>query len=194
MMSEVDAEGRKGRPILRICIISAVVLIVLISTTVFFYNFNGKSLDFSDSEILVIPTGSMDGEPQDYHISTIPVDSIIMVHHLSQEQKENLEIGDVITFHQDGIYKVHRIVQVNDDGTLVTKGDANQFPDPAIQLSDVTGKVVGVAPNVGKVVSFLRDITFGSPILLFIGIALLILLVYSIIELVRIVRDKDEKE
>ncbi len=192
-MSDGTTEVAKGRRLpLRTFVIVAVVVIGLVTTTLFFYHFNGDSLDFSNREILTVPTNSMEGEPQDYPISTIPEDSIIMVHDLSEEQKNSLTEGDVITFHQDGIYKVHRIISIPGDGTLVTKGDANQSNDAPIKISDVNGKVVGVAPNVGKAVSFVRDASVGSPLLIIIGIVLLIIMIYSVIEIIGIIRNKDQ--
>ena len=189
-MSEDD--GKNHFP-LKIVILAAVILIALASIAIFFYNFNGQSLDFSDSKILVVPTDSMDGESQPYDISTIPKDSIIMVHSLSEDQKKDLIEGDVITFRQGGIEKVHRIIEIETDGTPVTKGDANQSPDPAIAPEDIDGKVVGVAPTVGKIVSSVRDFTSDSPVLIIIGVALIIIMIYSIVEIIKIVRNKDEE-
>ena len=192
-MTDEPAEDKKRRcPRISTCIVAVIVLASLVTTTVFFFHLNGDSMDFSDTELLVIPTGSMDGEPQDQAIRTIPEDSIIMVHDLSEEQKNSLKKGDVITFHQNGIYKVHRIVEIKGDGTLVTKGDANQSNDAPIKMSDVNGKVVGVAPNVGKAVSFVRDASVGSPLLIIIGIILLIIMIYSIVEVAEIIRNKDQ--
>ena len=189
-MSEDD--GKNHFP-LKIVILAAVILIALASIAIFFYNFNGQSLDFSDSKILVVPTDSMDGESQPYDISTIPKDSLIMVHSLSEDQKKDLTEGDVITFRQGGIEKVHRIIEIKTDGTPVTKGDANQSPDPAIAPEDIDGKVVGVAPTVGKIVSSVRDFTSDSPVLIIIGVALIIIMIYSIVEIIKIVRNKDEE-
>ena len=190
-MPDDAVQENKSRFPLKVCIIIAVILILVIPTTIFFYHFNGDSLDFSNREILTVPTNSMDGEPRDYPISTIPKDSIIMVHLLSDEQKKDLVKGDVITFRQGGIEKVHRIItDIGPDGTLTTQGDANPTPDPQITLDDVDGKVVGVAPTVGKAVSAIRDFTLDSPILIIIGIILLIILIYSIIEIIGIVKEK----
>ena len=123
----------------------------------------------------------------------IDPDSIIMVHSLSEDQKKDLIEGDVITFRQGGIEKVHRIIEIETDGTPVTKGDANQSPDPAIAPEDIDGKVVGVAPTVGKIVSSVRDFTSDSPVLIIIGVALIIIMIYSIVEIIKIVRNKDEE-
>lgn len=193
-MSDGTAIARKERNFpLKTVIVAAIVIVVLISTTVFFYHFNGDSLDFSNREILTVPTDSMQGEPQDWPISTIPKDSIIMVHLLSDGEKKDLARGDVITFRQGGIEKVHRIVEIDPDGTLTTQGDNNSGKDPPITLNDVHGKVIGVAPTVGKAVSAVKDFTMNSPILIIMGIILLIILIYSVIEIIRIVRKKDDE-
>ena len=170
-----------------------VVVIALITTSIFFYHFNGDSFDFSGSEILIVPTGSMDGEPQDYPIKTIPVDSLIMIHSLSDEQKTELKVGDVVTFHQDNRYKVHRIIEI-DGEKIITKGDANSSPDAPIKMGDIDGKVAGVAPNVGKVVSFIRDTFLNSPLLMLLGAVIIVVMIYSIIEVIQIMREKEEKE
>lgn len=190
-MSDGTAIARKERNFpLKTVIVAAIVIVVLISTTVFFYHFNGDSLDFSNREILTVPTNSMEGESQDYPIPTIPEDSLIMVHLLSDDEKKDLKVGDVVTFHQGGIDKVHRIIEIRDNGTLVTKGDNNQSADAPITYGDVFGKVVGVSVNVGKVVSGIRTFVNSSPILIIIGIVLLIIMIATIIEIIGIVKEK----
>ena len=187
-------EPDKKKIILKEVIITSIVLIILISTTLFFYNINGDSFDFSDSELYIVPTGSMDGGPTDYPISTVPKDSMVMVHRLSDEQKEELVVGDVITFHQDRLLKVHRIVRINDDGTFVTKGDANSSEDAPITSSDITGKVVGVSVYVGKAVNWARDIFYKSPVFILLGIMLIIAIIFSVIEIVKIMNEKPEDQ
>ncbi|WP_022881992.1 signal peptidase I [Gryllotalpicola ginsengisoli] len=52
-----------------------------------------------------------------------------------------LPIGRVITFHADDELVVHRLVGVNDDDSLVTKGDANPEVDPwSATRDDITGQ------------------------------------------------------
>lgn len=49
---------------------------------------------------------------------------------------------------------VHRIVEVEPDGTIRTQGDAKSEPDPfPIQRDDVDGRVVLTIPAVGRLVS-----------------------------------------
>jgi signal peptidase I len=56
---------------------------------------------------------------------------------------ENLEVGQVVRVQGEGTRYVHRIVVVNEDGTFITKGDANENTD-LIQptKSDVRGTYV----------------------------------------------------
>jgi signal peptidase I len=61
-----------------------------------------------------------------------------------------LPVGRVVTFRIDGMLVVHRIVEVSDDGTLVTAGDANPALDPwSPRRSDVTGQARLLVPYVG---------------------------------------------
>lgn len=88
---------------------------------------------------LIVATGSMSG--------TIEAGDMVIIH----AQKSYAE-EDIITFMPAGatIPTTHRIERVNDDGTFVTKGDANNAEDryPVTQEM-ILGEVVGVIPRVG---------------------------------------------
>jgi signal peptidase len=69
---------------------------------------------------------------------------------------EELEINDIIVFIQEGTSTaiVHRIVEINSDGTLQTKGDANarQLPfEMSIKPGQVHGKEIAIIPYLGWV-------------------------------------------
>ena len=69
---------------------------------------------------------------------------------------EDLQVGDIIVFDPPNrdIAVVHRIVEINDDGTFQTKGDANsgQLPyEKRISASSIHGKVVLIIPYLGWV-------------------------------------------
>ncbi|MEX2255932.1 MAG: signal peptidase I [Acidimicrobiia bacterium] len=69
---------------------------------------------------------------------------------------------------------IHRVIAVNDDGTLETKGDNLQSPDPFdVQISSVDRKVVATIPMAGRMLGFLFS-PFG---LLWLAIGLLIFVV-----------------
>ncbi len=59
------------------------------------------------------------------------------------KQKDNYEVGDVVSFYNDGAYITHRIVEKNNE-TYITKGDANNTVDSPITKDKIAGKVVKV--------------------------------------------------
>lgn len=141
--------------------ITVSIVTILVAFSVYtVYDLNGKSLDLSDSEARIIITGSMDGDPQPYKIPTIPVNSLVMIKHLSKEQVANdLEVGDVIAFNMGGRLITHRIVSIDDSTkTITTKGDANKGTE-TIAYTMVIGEVVGVNHWLGMAVHILRDYT-----------------------------------
>jgi hypothetical protein len=61
-----------------------------------------------------------------------------------------------------GRHLVHRIVAVRADGTLTTRGDANQGPDSTpVPLSDVEGLARLRIPYIGLPAVWLRDADYG---------------------------------
>lgn len=81
-------------------------------------------------------TGSME--------EALPTGSIILI-----KETKDIEENDMIFFiAEDGAYVVHRYIDTNEDGTLVTKGDANEYADFApVTLEQVQGKVIKVFGN-----------------------------------------------
>ena len=76
-------------------------------------------------------------------------------------------VGDIVTYRHPVIGQIiHRIVEENDDGRFVTKGDNNSWLDPYLpSQADVVGKSWIHVPSAGKLVGWLK-----SPI----GLAILI--------------------
>ena len=85
--------------------------------------------------IFSVATGSM--EP------VISQNDIILV-----KETNNYEINDIVTFRGDNAYITHRIVTKIGD-KIVTKGDANNARDVAINESDIIGEVVKVFSKAG---------------------------------------------
>ncbi len=106
---------------------------------------------------------------------------------LSGYGKSSLREGDVIVFtpavscsrDQSKVPIVHRIVSLNNDGSLQTKGDANtdQLPcEKIIQLGMVHGKAVFIIPYLGWIKIFAAEVIWPN-ILLF---AVAIIILYAI--------------
>ncbi len=73
-----------------------------------------------------------------------------------EEYKNTLAIGDVIVFSVEGrdVPVVHRIKQINPDGSFQTQGDANTGQHPfekSIVPGQIHGKVVMIIPYLGWV-------------------------------------------
>ena len=101
----------------------------------------------------VVQTGSM--------IPTIPPESLVVV------EAHEYSMGQVITFVRDGHVVTHRLVAENADGSLVTRGDANEADDAsAVLAADVIGGVVASPPKIGFwVVYFQNPLIVGSLVL-----------------------------
>ena len=109
---------------------------------------------------LVVLSGSME--------TTLMTGSII---YYKEVEKDELEVGDIITYRVDDLVVTHRINEIK-DGKFVTKGDANNIVDPIIiDYKDVLG-VVGdfSVPYLGYYVRFINENLY---ILIFVVLILL---------------------
>ena len=69
---------------------------------------------------------------------------------------DNLQPGAIVTYLHGKELITHRIVSI-DDGTLVTKGDANEETDPwSVSTSSINGAYLFKIPYLGYINSFIR--------------------------------------
>ena len=73
---------------------------------------------------------------------------------------KNIKLDDIITYSQKGDFITHRVVETYKD-SYITKGDANNSKDDAINKSQIVGKVVKILPGFG----IIRK-TFFNPLVL----------------------------
>lgn len=117
--------------------------------------------------MVIIATAVLFAWPNSYNVTngsmvpTIPVGAKVFV-----EAADDYQPGDVITFtgiqvaDHGPIVVTHRLVGFNDDGTLITQGDANKTVDyPAVPVTadDIIGKVVYQLPLVGGLQMWLKS-------------------------------------
>lgn len=72
-----------------------------------------------------------------------------------------VQIGDIIKFEHNGRHVVHRVREIEEDGSrliFITQGDNVNAPDPPVMQEQVVGRVVLVFPKVGYVSIWLRDL------------------------------------
>ena len=61
---------------------------------------------------------------------------------LQKKRAYSPETGDIITFHNEDTVVTHRVVK-KEEGTFITKGDANKNADPIpVAKSQIIGRVV----------------------------------------------------
>lgn len=169
----------------------AIVLALAGSAIYSFYDINGKSTDFTDREFRLVVTGSMDNGETENPISTIPVNSLVMIRHIDQSELDTIKIGDVIAYDRGGNMIVHRVIDIRSDGYFITKGDANASADSPVAPENVVGVIVGVSPILGQIVTLAREKAVW--IILFIACAILV--IYSVREIIHIyTQEEDEKD
>ena len=105
----------------------------------------------------VVLTGSM--EP------TISAGDLIVV-----KEADSYQVDDIVVYQEGNILVVHRIIEIEGE-TVVTKGDANNVADHAIELSMIKGKLFFVIPSVGPVVDFIKS-PIGTVLIIAVAIAL----------------------
>lgn len=137
----------------------------------------------------VVPTPSM--EP------VIKTNDIIIVKDVAFEE---IKKDDIIVFFSEveGIFIVHRVIDIYDDGSFHTKGDNNQASDndpaPSDGYKGVTkelylGKVVKSTHLLG--LGFLL-VNLKSVLLLVVIIIFIIILVTEVLKVVKTIKHKDE--
>jgi len=84
--------------------------------------------------------------------------------------ENNYSIGDIIVFSpsQDSVPIVHRVIEINEDGTYQTAGDANhgkQLPfEKRIETKQIHGKMIFRIPYLGWIKLLTMDLIFKHPI------------------------------
>ena len=99
---------------------------------------NNRLLNIFGYSYSVVPTGSMEGDLDD----SLHVGDMILI---KRTTIDFVDVGDVIVFYsiENDIHIAHRIIEVTDEGALITKGDANASADDELVTSDmVIGQVV----------------------------------------------------
>ena len=201
----------------RTLVVLAVAVVSVSAFTGYLWDRNGGSLDFSDTDVMIVISGSMDGEPRtQYEISTIPLGSMVFVRNVPSDPagKEgfysSLGVGDVLTFDyehpvsHETMVVTHRIIDISgSEGayTYTLKGDsiADDPTNGSVQVvtsqsGDVIGKVVGVSHWLGELVVFLSTWT-GKACLILIPCAILIVSeVRSILRNARKLREGSEDD
>jgi signal peptidase I len=94
--------------------------------------------------VFIVHTGSMS--------PTIPSTSAVIV------RLHDYKVGQPISYYEQGTVITHRLVAINSNGTIVTKGDANATDDPwHPRTSAIIGGVVAAPPHLGYWLMYLKN-------------------------------------
>ena len=99
----------------------------------------------------IVASGSM--------LPTLKITTLIVVAPVSYN---DLEVGDIITYSSaNKMYTfTHRVVDFNDDGLAITKGDNNPQRDGAVARDRLVGKVIMHFDGLGAVITYLKQNIF----------------------------------
>lgn len=132
----------------------------------------GRAVSVFGKSILNVVTGSM--EP------TLHEGDYIITKKVSPE---SLKKNDIISFYSrqediKGRLVTHRIIEACDDGSFITKGDANEIADTVpVRAEDIVGKYTGRA-RVFEIISSFADLK--KLIMLFVIIPLALVSLYEV--------------
>lgn len=104
---------------------------------------NYDYINFCGYTIFQVITGSME--------DTIKIKDIVIVK-LTDEVQED----DIITYRYKNDFVTHRVVKINNNEEIITKGDTNTSKDDPISKKDIVGKVVFIISNVAVWIEVLK--------------------------------------
>ncbi len=120
-----------------------------------------------------VATGSM--------ADTIQIGDAVIVE-LTNDVKEN----DIIVYKEDDNFITHRLIGIDENGKILTKGDANNSEDKPIESSQILGKVIYIIPKLGT----LRKAILSPQVLIL--ITTLIILLGVALKITTNTEEKDE--
>lgn len=130
-------------------ILNYLVILVLILVIVGVLLNKGGAPTIMGYKVLTVLTGSMEPE--------LNVGTLILV---KETPIKELKIEDIITYKTENNSSLvtHRIVEINEDGSLITKGDANNTEDIGeVGEEQVQGKIIFKVSRLGGIMIFLKE-------------------------------------
>ena len=109
---------------------------------------------------------------------------------------DKLKVGDIITFYSEdssiyGMLNTHRIVDIDENGDFVTKGDANPYKDSATVKKE---NVIGIYSGKSRFLKWINSFASGKKLLmLLVIIPMLCVSVYEVITIRRINAESKEE-
>lgn len=78
---------------------------------------------------------------------------------------DTIREGDIIKYEREGVVTMHRVIEIQQEGgskQFITRGDANDSPDPEpVRPEEIRGRVVFVVPKLGWVAIGIKQLFTG---------------------------------
>lgn len=143
--------------------------------------------DFLGFQPYIVVSNSMQGSKSDnFDAGDLALCSIV--------DAKDIKVGDVVSYTigdpLDRFIVIHRVMAINEDGTFVFKGDANNTQDlNPVSANQIQARYFGKVPKVGYVVQFIGE----HRVQIILGFVVIIC-AFSIIETIRDDDDDDDDE
>lgn len=161
LKNKKEKNSRIRRIIIYILIIPLILYNVIILFQVFFYG--NTTPDIFGYKTFVIISGSM--------IPTLNIGDIAVVKNLD---KNDVKIGDVISYREGNAVITHRVTSITEDGQYKTKGDANNKEDiNNVPVENIEGVFSFKISKLGYLILFIQN-KFGI-----ITIAVILYILYA---------------
>ena len=169
---------RKNDQIFTMILNVVMVVVLFFSIYLFYINkqdpYGNKILEAVGYQPVFVQTGSM--EP------TMRTHSIVLIKRV--DSMEELEVDDIVTFQVfDGsgtpITITHRIYNIKEDGSIITKGDNNRVADNyTLTIDNIKAEVVGIWNGAATIIDMLM--TPMGIVMGVVGLLIIILFFYAI--------------
>ena len=176
-------------------VVAGIIFVLILTVNIIASSSKGYTALFGYTNVSVL-SDSMDGNEPD----SFKRGDLLKVKILSDEEKDNLKVGDIITFYDldnqnQVIINSHRIVVVNEAShTFRTKGDNPNITDMDARVrdkEDIIGIVVSHTDGLGYVSEWFRSSTG-----FFVCVVLpsLLVVVYCIYMLVKVIMERNKEK
>ena len=168
-------------------ILAGILLAVMLGFVVYtaICNYQGRPAKVFGHSVAKVITGSM--EPSIHEGDYVIIKSI---------DADKLKVGDIITFYSEdssiyGMLNTHRIVDIDENGDFITKGDANPYKDSATVKKE---NVIGIYSGKSRFLKWINSFASGKKLLmLLVIIPMLCVSVYEVITIRRINAESKEE-
>ena len=131
--------------------------------------------------VFAAPAAVTAGDSALEFVPELSIDDVILV-----KERDTYEEGNIVVYQSGYTLIVHKIIRIEDEDHVVTKGTANEGEDDPIRMKDIKGEVFFDIPYLGLIVSILK-----TPIVTFL---LLAVAVYLLIRSYQNERVRDNRE